>query len=156
MSSLQHCCTDRCINAAQQMYPSTTMIPTATNHILDESTPHLLSVQRDVKTFHSSDFNQLDFPINSQKNNNGHPFRYSKQAVSFLFVFIWMTIGCLVYIFQHSLCMDPGELSWFPEPGIYSGSSIHLIFKDLGETNQLFLVRETQNDFSESLVSTDI
>ena len=141
------------------MCPRTTIIPNAMDHnmhILDASTPHILIVQSGVNTFHSSDFVQLDFPIDSQKNNNGHPFRYSKQAVSFLFGFIWMTIGCLVYILQHSLCVDPGELSWFPESGISSEPSTHLIFQDSGETNRLFPVRETQNDFTLSLVSRDI
>ena len=116
----------------------------------------LLSVQSDVNTFHSSDFDWLDSPIDSKKNNNGHPFRYSKQAVSFLLCYIWLTIGFLVYILQHSLCMDPGELSWFPESRISNEPSTHLIFQDSGETHQLFLVRETQNDFTMSLVSRDV
>ena len=156
MSSLQAFCTDRFINVARQIYPSTTMMPTAMNHILDESSPYLLDVQSDVNPFQSSDFNQLDFPIDSQKDNNEHPFRYSKQTVSFLFGFIWMTISCLVYILQHSLCMNPGELSCFLESRISSEPSTHLIFQDSGGTNQLFLVRETQNDFTMSLVSRDI
>ena len=41
-----------------------------------------------------------------------------------------MTIGCLSYTFQHSLCMDPGELSCFPESRISSEPSTHLIFED--------------------------
>ena len=113
MSSLQAFCTDRFINTTRQIYPSTTQLPTAMNHTLDESTPHLLDVQSDVNTFQSSDFDQLDFPIEPQKDNNGHPSRYIQQAVSFLFGFLWMTIRCLIYILQHSLCMDPGELSCF-------------------------------------------
>ena len=72
MSSLQVFCTDRFVNVAMQIYPSTT---TTMNYILDESTLHLLDVKSDVNTFHSSDFNQLDFPIDSPKDNIGHPFR---------------------------------------------------------------------------------
>ena len=156
MSSLQAFGTDRFINTTRQIYPSTTKMPTAMNHILDDSTPHLLDIQSDVSTFQSSDFNQLDFPIDPQKENNGHPSRYSQQAVSFLFGFIWMTIGCLVYILQHSLCMDPGELSCFPESRISSEPGTPLIFQDSGETNPFFPVREPQNDLIMSLMSRDI
>ena len=48
MSSLQAFCTDRFINTTRQIYPITTKMPIAMNHILDESTPHLLDVQSDV------------------------------------------------------------------------------------------------------------
>ena len=99
------------MDVARQMFPKTTVIPTAMDHnvcIRDEPTTHLLSGQNHVNTFHDSDFVQLDFPTDLQKNNNGHLLRYSKQAVRFLFGFVWMTFCCLVYIFQHSLYMDPG------------------------------------------------
>ena len=75
---------------------------------------------------------------------------------SFSFGVVWTTIGCLVYILQHSLCVDPGEPSWFPESRICNEPSTHFIFQNSGETNQLFLVRETQNDFTMPLMSRDI
>ena len=133
------------------------MMPTAMDHnmsILDEAITHYLSVPRDDNT--SSVLNQHAFHINLQKHNHGELFQYSKQAVGFLFGFIWMTIGCLAYILQHSPCMDPGELSWLPESGIFSEPSTHLIFLDSGGTNPLFAVRETQNKFTISLMSRDI
>ena len=77
MSSFQAFCTDRFINTtSRQIYPSTTKMPIAMNHMLDESTPHLLDVQSDVSTFQGSDFNQLDFPIDPHKDNNEHSSRY--------------------------------------------------------------------------------
>ena len=105
------------------MYPRTTMMPTAMDHnmsILDEAITHYLSVPRDDNT--SSVLNQHAFHINLQKHDDGQHFQSSKQAFSLPFCFVWMVIGCLVYMLQHSLCMNPGELSQFPEPGIFSGS----------------------------------
>ena len=138
------------------IYASTIILNKAQNTGSAAYSSAILDVQSDVSTFQSSDFNQLDFFIDPQKDNNGHPSRYSQQAVSFLFGFIWMTIGCLIFILQYSLCMDPGELSCFPESRISSEPSTHLIFQDSGETNQLFPVRETQNNFTVSLMSRDI
>ena len=157
MSSLQYFCTDRFINVAKQVHPSI-MMPTAVEnkmHILDEPPPHLLSVQSDVSTLYSSDFNQLDFPVELQKNNSEHPFIYSKQAVSCLSGFVSLIICCLIYILQHSLCMDPGEFSQLPTSEDFYGSNTHLVFQYSGEANQLFPVRETQNKFSMSLCPED-
>ena len=157
MSSLQYFCTDRFINVAKQVHPSI-MMPTAMEdnvHILDEPPPHLSSVQSDVSTLHSSDFNQLDFPVELQKNNSEHPFTYSERAVSCLSGFVWVTICCLIYILQYSLCMDPGEFSQLPTSEDFYGSNTHLVFQYSGEANQLFPVRETQNKFSMSLCPED-
>ena len=124
------------------IYASTFIFNKAQNTGSAAYSSAILDVQSDVSTFQSSDFNQLEFPIDPQKDNNGHPSRYSQQAVSFLFGFIWMTIGCLFYILQHSLCMDPGEFSHLPTSEDFYGSNTHLVFQYSGEANQLFPVRK--------------
>ena len=87
MSSLQQFCTDRFINAAWQLYPSTTMIPTAMDHnmcILDEPITHHLNVPRDDNT--SSVLNQHALLMDLQKHDDGQLFQSSKQAFSLPFV----------------------------------------------------------------------
>ena len=97
------------------------MMPTARDHnmcILDEPITHHLNVPRN-----DNSGSVLFLTSDLQKHDDRQLFQSSKQAFSLPFCLVWMTIGCLIYMLQHSLCMDSGELSWFPEPGIFSDPS---------------------------------